>query len=169
VPATLYCKRLFRNEYYCARRIYTPILINSNLLQRVCGRHGLETDLLRIRQQLDEHEQTTTTFEPLETLISFRNRAIELFRRGDNDAKRFVFGIIGSNPVLKDKILSIEAKRPFRIVSNGDPFPQMRAVVEDIRTLWVGKDPELLEILNNINALYLKCGIRPVDAHRLAA
>ncbi len=78
-------------------------------------RRKLDTDQLRLRQQLEELSRAVPAFEPLETLISFRNRAIEWFRDGDDDTKRLIFRIVGSNPVLRDKNMSIEAKKPFRL------------------------------------------------------
>ena len=41
-----------------------------------------------------------------------------------------------------------------------DHRPELRAVSEDIRTLWVKRDPELLEILENIPKLEIKIGVR---------
>lgn len=41
-----------------------------------------------------------------------------------------------------------------------------RAAVEDIRTFWINKDPELLEIVENIVKLEVRFGIRSeVDSH----
>jgi site-specific DNA recombinase len=131
-------------------------------------RRKLETDQLRLRQQLEESSQTIPAFEPLETLISFRKRAIEWFRDGDDGTRRMIFEIIGSNPVLRDKIISIEAKKPFRLALETASLPQLRAVREDIRTLWVDRDPELIHIIQNIRKLEIKFGIRSDDHRRTA-
>ncbi|MDO8875555.1 MAG: recombinase family protein [Pseudolabrys sp.] len=132
-------------------------------------RRKLETDQLRLRQQLEESSQADLAFEPLETLISFRNRAVEWFRDGDDGTKRLIFEIVGSNPMLKDKIMSIEAKKPFQLSVETSSQPKLRAVREDIRTLWLNRDPELLEIIQKIRTLEIKCGIRSEDDRRLAA
>ncbi len=42
----------------------------------------------------------------------------------------------------------------------------LRAVREDIRTLWANKDPELLKILEGIRMLEFKFGIQSEDARR---
>ncbi len=132
-------------------------------------RRKIETDQMRLRQRLEESSLAESSFEPLETLISFRNRAIKWFCAGDDGTKRLILGIVGSNPVLKDKIVSMEAKKPFRLILETVSLPQLRAVREDIRTLWVKCDPELLEIIHNIRTLEIKFGIRSRDDHRLAA
>ena len=132
-------------------------------------RRKLETDQLRLSQRLEESSQVDLAFEPLQALISFRNRAPEWFRQGDDDKKRLILGIAGSNPVLKDSILSVEAKKPFRLAIETVSLPKLRAVREDIRTLWVNRDPELLETIQNIRKLEAKCGILPGDDRRLAA
>jgi hypothetical protein len=134
-------------------------------------RRKLEMNQLRLRQQLDESSEAVMAFEPLETLISFRNRAIQWFRDGDDDIKRQIFGIVGSNPLLKDKILHVEAKKPFRFDIEIDSYPKLRAVRDDIRTLWVKNDPELKRIILDIHALETKLGIKREDGppHRRAA
>ena len=129
-------------------------------------RRKLETDQLRLRQQIEESSQAVSAFEPLETLISFRNRALEWFSDGDDDTKRLIVEIVGSNPVLKDKIVSIEARKPFRLTLETVSRPQLRAVRDDIRTLWLNKDPELLKIIESIRALEIKLGIRSSDELR---
>lgn len=130
-------------------------------------RRKLEIDQVRLRQQLDEIGLTVSAFEPTETLLLFRNRAIEWFCNGDDETKRKILEIIGSNYVLRDKILSIEAKKPFQVISKTDARPQLRAVVEDIRTRWLNRDLELIRIVESIYRLEIKFGIRSGDGRRL--
>jgi hypothetical protein len=80
-----------------------------------------------------------------------------------------ILKIVGSNLVLQDKIVNIEAKKPFRFTLETTSLPQLRAVREDIRTLWVNKDPELLTILDDIRKLKIKLGIQSEEGYRLAA
>ena len=55
------------------------------------------------------------------------------------------------NPTLKDKILNIEAKKPFRRWTKNSQYSQLCAVVDDVRTLTVtGK---LTSMLVNIRRL----------------
>ena len=57
-------------------------------------RRKLEFDQLRLRQQLEDGSNAIPAFELLETLISFRNKALDWFRNGDEDAKRMIFEIV---------------------------------------------------------------------------
>src|SRR3989337_865875 len=46
-------------------------------------------------------------------------RAYDWFLAGDVETKRAILGAVGSNLVLRDRTLSIEAKTPFRLVAEG--------------------------------------------------
>lgn len=119
-------------------------------------RQKLEIDQLRIRQQLEDRKEAVPAFELLETLISFRNRAAEWFSSGDDDTKRTILGIVGSNLALKDKIISIEAKKPFAFTFETTSRTQLRRAREDIRTSHMNRDPELLTALDGIRKLEIK-------------
>ena len=123
-------------------------------------RQKLEVELARLRQQTQAVAETDLTFEPLETLISFRNRAVDWFRAGDNDTKRTILRIVGSNPVLEDKKLSVEAKRPFHIDLQMLSHLKLRAARDEIRTLWINKDKALHEVIDGIHQLEEKFGVR---------
>jgi len=126
-------------------------------------RRKLEMDEARFRQQLEQSHHAVSTFEPLESLILFRNRAVEWFRNGDDAAKRLIFQTVGSNPLLIDKNVSVEAKKPFKLAAEITSDLKLRAVRDDIRTLMINRDPELREILANIRSLEIKFGIRPAN------
>ena len=58
--------------------------------------------------------------EPFQKFFSFVNLAENSFENGNAALKRQILSTIGSNLFLKDKILLIEAKKPFRlIIENG--------------------------------------------------
>ena len=116
-------------------------------------RQTLEMEQMRIREQLATCDQAADTFEPFLALISFRRRAVEWFCNGTDEDKRLVFKTAGSNPFMKDKILSVEAKKPFRLADDLTMYPQLRAGRDDVRTLMKEKDPELFEVLENIHTL----------------
>jgi site-specific DNA recombinase len=73
-------------------------------------------------------------FEPLENFFSFSNRAVYLFNNGPIDKKRLILEMTGSNPSLKDKMLFIKPKNPFRKWPKSMTLPELRGVVEDVRT-----------------------------------
>lgn len=126
-------------------------------------RQKLEIDGLRIRQQLENGSEAVPAFELLDSLISFRKKAVDWFCSGNDDTKRTILGIVGSNFVLKDKLVSIEAKKPFAFTFKTISCPQLRAVRKDIRTSYVNRDPELLTAVDGIQKLEIKFGTRSED------
>jgi hypothetical protein len=131
-------------------------------------RAKLEQSHLRLQQQLERSAKGDATFEPDGAIISFSNIAIEWFRSGDWEAKRLIFDSVCSNPTLKDRILSVQAKKPFSFASAGDTFIRWCGFRENIRTLYANCDPELLSILDNIKQLEIKFGIRLAEGCRRA-
>jgi site-specific DNA recombinase len=68
---------------------------------------------LSVKQQLAIVDEDQDWIEPLRTLISFSNKAVEYFRGGDDEQKRLLLVTTSSNSTLSNRILSIEAKKPF--------------------------------------------------------
>jgi len=133
-------------------------------------RRRIEQSKLRLRQELERDDEDGAAFEPERSLISFSGRAIEWFRTGDLEAKRLIFDSVCSNPMLKDRFLKLEAKKPFLSVAKCGTFPGWCGFREDIRTLMKARDRELLRTLENIRRLEMKFGVRAVhDASRIAA
>ena len=77
-------------------------------------RQELERQQLGIHQILETPDRPEHWFEPAKMLISCSNRAVLWFKAGNLLTKRLIIGIAGSNLVLKDKTLSIDARKPFR-------------------------------------------------------
>ena len=75
----------------------------------------------RLRERIGE--DPTGWFEPCRDFVSFSTRAVEWFRAGDLAMKRLILEIVGLNPTLKDRILSVEAAKPFQRRVDDDPFP----------------------------------------------
>lgn len=116
-------------------------------------------DLDAERAALDERQQTALQerdwFEPAELLISFRNRAVSWFRSGTNEVKRMILTTIGSNFVLRDKRVSIEARKPFTLFVEEPRFLYWCGDGEDVRTRFesVVHDPTLVEIAEKIRRI----------------
>ena len=125
-------------------------------------RNELRQEALRLRQVITRATHAGENwFEPARFLFSFSNRATSWFTRGDIEAKRLVVTAVGSNLTLKDKILNIEAKKPFYRVSKNMGRPELRALVKDIITL--ADDPGFQETLQCIRRLEEKMEGRSMD------
>jgi site-specific DNA recombinase len=97
-------------------------------------RSELEQEQMRLAQSLVEMEKQGSRLEPEQKFISFSNRAVPWFKSGGLLTKRLILEIVGLNPTLKDKTLSIEAKKPFRLWPDAGDFSQMWRFREDVRT-----------------------------------
>jgi len=117
-------------------------------------RQELERERLRIAQGLDGLGNPGSWFEPARLFVSFSNQAARRFKAGDLHAKRLILGITGSNLVLTDETLSIEAKKPFRRWTGTASHSDLWAAVKDVRTLYFSQDPAFLEMIDKIEQLF---------------
>jgi site-specific DNA recombinase len=132
----------------------TTLRVHEHISQDefVAERQKLEKEQFRLKQQLAE-PNTEDAFEPARVLVSFSNRALECFRTGDHAQKRLILGSVGSNLLLKDKILTIQAAKPLRQVVDSTNVSQLRRAVNSIRKLYLAHDPEFMTMLDNIRRL----------------
>jgi len=98
-------------------------------------RQEVEREQIKITQSLKAMDQADSRFEPAAALVSFSNRAVAWFEAGDLRVKRLILTITGSNPSLKDKKLSIDARKPFRKWSTPENIPELSRFMKDVRTL----------------------------------
>lgn len=117
-------------------------------------RKELERQQLAIGQRLETMENDQSTFEPSRALISLSNSLVSRFRAGDLEQKRLIATITGSNFVLKDENLSIDARKPFRRWTENTNFSEVRAFVRDIRTFWNRGNPEALQAIEALGLLF---------------
>lgn len=96
-------------------------------------------------------------FEPAEMLISFSDRAIFWFREGDNRIKREIIDATGSNLLLTDKKLFIEARKPFFDRSKSQRLYSKLSVLDDIRTLHENGDSDFLQVLRLVRHVIQVC------------
>ncbi len=73
----------------------------------------IQKEKYRLQESLSQIEQDMERFEFEGMLNSFSKQAISRFVQGDSCQKRLIVRAISSNTVLKDKILRIEARKPF--------------------------------------------------------
>lgn len=105
-------------------------------------RQRLDLERLKLQETLEKLRQTSSWFEPARLFISLSNRAISWFTAGDVETKRLILEITGSNLLLKDKKLLIEAAKPFKRQGKGGSFSQRCPLVDDVRTFYMDPDWE---------------------------
>jgi hypothetical protein len=114
-------------------------------------RQQLERDQVRAAQAIETLAKQGSRFEPERMLISFSKTAASRFTAADLQAKRLILTITGSNPLLKDQNLNIDAQKPFRRWSKTANYSDMRAFMKDVRTL--SQSAELATIIAGIQQL----------------
>ena len=110
-------------------------------------RQELERQQIGTAQRLETLKRTDSRFEPAQSLVSFNKTLVSRFRSGDLHKRRLILNIVGSNLVLKDRKLSIDARKPFRKWSPSVDNSEMRAFVKDVRTFFEEQTPESLQML----------------------
>jgi site-specific DNA recombinase len=93
----------------------------------------LETERIQLAQRLASRNPTNS-FEPARMFVTLSNRALKWFREGDDEVRRLILETVGSNSLLAAKKLRIDGRYPFRRYPKPIDFPQLWAVVDDIRT-----------------------------------
>lgn len=148
---------LLRSQTACARELdnLTKLRIRDLLTdaEYLKQRQEIERQQLGIAQRLDILNQNQNRFEPVELLISLNNRLVSCFTAGDLQRRRFTLNTVGSNLVLKDQKLSIDARKPFRKWAPSSSFSDMRAYLEDIRTFVTEQNQEANSMIASIRQL----------------
>lgn len=108
-------------------------------------------------------------FEPALLLVSFSTRAADWFQAGSPELKRLIFETIGSNPRLANKILNVEAKKPFEFRVEDVRSLYMRGWCDDIRTRFEQGEGELLDTLMKVRKITAMAAAAGHAALRLPA
>ena len=116
-------------------------------------RERLELDLAALDKRISEVDELNSWLEPAASMISFSKCALPWLLHGDEETKRTIVQIVGSNPLIMDRKLSIEKAKPFVALSDNDSNLDGRARLNDVRTLIQTKDPETLTVIQRIKAL----------------
>lgn len=95
-------------------------------------RAALDRDRLRLQQRLEL--PPVDPFEHARRLLSFSQGAVDSFRSGNDQLKRLIISTTGSNLVLRDKKLLLEAAKPFGRLPKRRIDSDLRAFVKDVRT-----------------------------------
>jgi DNA invertase Pin-like site-specific DNA recombinase len=127
------------------------ILTDEEFLSK---RQELQQEQLRLTQQLSRLRAEANRFEPIEDVILFNSRAASWFARGNDQSKKLILETVSSNLALKDKILNIEAKKPFRYWPATTSNSRLSAVVTDVRTFLTKMNADDVRVLaQNIRLL----------------
>src|SRR5262249_12885628 len=110
-------------------------LITDN--EFVGERQRLDLERSKLHQSFEKLNQTSAWLEPAPLFISLSNRAISWFTAGDPKIKRLILEITGSNLLLKDKKLLIEAAKPFTRRGENPSFSQLCPLADDVRTFYL--------------------------------
>jgi hypothetical protein len=125
-------------------------------------REFLQREQLRLRDDLEIAKRGNQWFEPAAILLSFSSRAADWYEEGNDQIKRRIIMAIGSNPVLRDKILSIEAKKPFIWLSQNSNRSSLRGALNEISTLHDKRDPGLLETIQLVREITKEMESQPL-------
>jgi site-specific DNA recombinase len=151
-----------RNEI--ARRNLTRLRIAEQITDPEFEKERQELERERFRLEGRQRELGRPgRFEPGALCVFFSIRAAEWFREGDDQTKRTILEICGSNPVLFDQDTRIEASKLFRKWENIDSIPALRAGVDDVRTL-ATTDEEAQKSLGLIVKLFEKLAPEHTEA-----
>jgi DNA invertase Pin-like site-specific DNA recombinase len=119
----------------------------------VTQRQDLEMRRLGITKSLEVLNRAEQRFEPSRSLVSLNASLVSRFQTPDLQRKRLILTIVGSNLVLKDQQLSIDARKPFRRWTKTSNTSDLRAFVRDVRTFFDRVDPEIAGMIEGIKTL----------------
>ena len=133
-------------------------------------RTELQQESQSLRNQRDKLAEVTKRIEPLETLNLACNRLVSWYAAGNSHVRRRIFQMIGSNPILKDKILSIELVFPVLSRSKSNHFLIWSAWLDDVRTRLAQNDEKVRTLVTHAEALIRlarETGLLPPDSSSL--
>jgi len=115
-------------------------------------RERIQRELFGARQTLTKlKDNGAQWFEPAKAILSFSNRAVSWFEEGSDLEKRLIVHAVGSNPSLKGRKLSIQARKVFQHLPREPEIPRLRAFVKNIRNMWV--NGSIIEQITSIRRL----------------
>ncbi len=148
--ALVVCQKSLDN---LTRMRYQELIGDEEFLRQRAELTKEEERLNQRRRQLDAF----AWLEPSRNLFLFSNKARYWLSHGDCDTKRIIVSAVGSNLFLQDRKLSIDAKKPFRILHENDSRSLLCTGVNDVRTFFETEPyvfiPKLPELPSEAGAL----------------
>lgn len=102
-------------------RAYTRELIGER--EFVAERNRLSIERAECEKALSAKDDLVGRFQLFGKLVSFGNTAKKHFAEGTPAEKRAILLAVGSNFLVNDRILRMEAKKPFQLVLERPRFP----------------------------------------------
>ena len=102
--------------------------------QFIAQRRRLDVERDDLAARLNAATPGEIGIEPLRDLLRVSNQAVDWFLRADGEEKRMILKLVGSNPTLIDKKLSIQAAIPFVEVAKMTACPSLLADWDEDRT-----------------------------------
>ncbi len=96
-------------------------------------RKQLQLEQLKLNEQIKTLENTDNGLELFKDCLELRKQAKKWFIKGNLEIKRLIIEITGSNFEILDRKLRIQAKKPFLEIPDLAGFPNLLALVEDVR------------------------------------
>lgn len=134
----------------------------------------IRQEQFRLQESLSQIEVTNARFEFEGMLDSFSKQAVFRFETGDSRQKRLIVRAVSSNTVLKDKVLRIEARKPFMEVDENPPCSSKLTEVKHVptesaslETLTLLKDTQERKKWQRAEIQRMKKNIREVRAQYL--
>jgi site-specific DNA recombinase len=137
----------------CTRKV-------DNLTKLRCGDLITEDEFVRQRAELLQEQAKLKQrldqlgaerwIEPTRNLFLFSNRAKFWLLHGSEAEKRLILSTVGSNPLLRAKILNIDAKKPFRILCERRSVSDLSTVVNDVRTFFESNPDFVIPLLPDL-------------------
>jgi len=89
---------------------------------------------------------------PSQNVFLFSNRAKFWLLHGSETEKRLILATIGSHTLLRNKILSIDAKKPFCILRDKRSVSDLWTIVNDVRTFFESNPDFVIPLLPEIRS-----------------
>lgn len=112
-------------------------------------RARLVTEEARLTESLSNAGKAQTRFDLTRTLLSFNKYAVDWFAQGTPALKREIVNLVGSNPTLTGKKLSIQAAKPFQLTLEMASALLLCDLSNDVRTNSLNALLEELRVWSN--------------------
>lgn len=126
------------------------VIDNEDFISR---RPELQQEVEKLKRQRNNITSAAEWLEPLGTVNLACNRLVSWYAHGDPRVKRQIFQMIGSNPTLKDKKLSIDLAFPVMTGSEKSKFQVWGRWLDDVRTKLIQRDPKILTLVRHAQEL----------------